>query len=157
MAAPWDMRSRRGLPSGKELYAYGLLNKQVIFPYAGRRLHFWLSRSLFSSDDIDTGTRALLTAIADRLGDLRMKTVLDLGCGSGIIGVALSALWPDQLYREQRRSNEGNRLLRNTPAAKPLRPNRLQPTGQSRRASTAHPRTSRRGCGESWSYSPSGN
>ena len=95
MAASRDMRSRRRLLSGEQLHAYGLLNKRVVFPYAGRRLSFLLSQSLFSSDDVDIGTKALLTAIAERLSDVRVKTVLDLGCGSGIIGIALSALWPE--------------------------------------------------------------
>ncbi len=95
MAASRDMRSRRRLLSGEQLHAYGLLNKRVIFPYAGRRLSFLLSQSLFSSDDVDIGTKALLTVIAERLSEVRVKTVLDLGCGSGIIGIALSALWPE--------------------------------------------------------------
>ena len=74
--------------------AHGLLHKRVVLPWAGGDLQYWLSQSLFSGDDIDTGTRALLDTIAERLGDLPVRRALDLGSGSGVIGVALSRLWP---------------------------------------------------------------
>ena len=65
-----------------------------MLPWAGRALQLWLSQSLFSADDIDTGTRALLDSIADRLRDLPVRRALDLGSGTGVIGVALACLWP---------------------------------------------------------------
>ena len=65
------------------------------FPWAGRTLRLWLSQSLFSGDGVDAGTRALLDAVADRLSGLPVRRALDLGCGAGVIGVALAALWPE--------------------------------------------------------------
>ena len=53
-----------------------------------------MSQSLFSGDDVDVGTRALLDTIAERLRGLPVRRALDLGSGSGVIGVALSRLWP---------------------------------------------------------------
>ena len=73
---------------------HGLLHKRVVLPWAGGALQFWLSQSLFSADDVDTGTRALLDTIDERLRDLPVGRALDLGSGSGVIGVALSRLWP---------------------------------------------------------------
>lgn len=75
--------------------AHGLFHKRVEFPWAGRTLRLWLSQSLFSGDGVDAGTRALLDAVADRIGGLPVRRALDLGCGAGVIGVALAALWPE--------------------------------------------------------------
>jgi len=72
----------------------GLVNKTVELRYKSRRLEFDLSHALFSSFDIDVGTKLLLkeTAQDPVIGAARL--LLDAGCGTGVIGVALAATTP---------------------------------------------------------------
>ncbi|PKL03286.1 MAG: methyltransferase, partial [Spirochaetae bacterium HGW-Spirochaetae-9] len=63
-----------------------LVNKTVEFAYRGARLSFDLSHALFSSYAIDTGTRFLLKEIAHDEALARARSILDAGCGAGIIG-----------------------------------------------------------------------
>ncbi len=72
-----------------------LVNKTVDFAYRGARLKFDLSHALFSSYDIDAGTRFLLKEIASDPGIMGAKRLLDEGCGTGIIGVSLAASCPE--------------------------------------------------------------
>ncbi|MCE1195760.1 class I SAM-dependent methyltransferase [bacterium] len=71
-----------------------LVNKTVEFAYRGARLNFDLSHALFSSFAIDTGTRFLLKEIAHDEALARAESILDAGCGTGIIGVSLAASCP---------------------------------------------------------------
>lgn len=58
-----------------------------------RVLSFRVSQALFSSHEIDGGTRLLLRSIAaSPLHDV--PSVLDLGCGYGVIGVTLATAHP---------------------------------------------------------------
>lgn len=67
--------------------------KTIGFAHAGLSLRFRVSQDLFSSFDIDVGTRFLLrTLAAEAPGPF--GSVLDLGCGYGPIGVALGRLSP---------------------------------------------------------------
>lgn len=61
--------------------------KDVSYRYKGEDLFFKVSQSLFSSQDIDLGTRRLLQAISSE--SIPYSKVLDLGCGYGPIGVSL--------------------------------------------------------------------
>ena len=72
-----------------------LVNKTVDFAYRGARLGFDLSHALFSSFDIDTGTRLLLKEIAHDEILMKARSVLDSGCGAGIIGVSIAASCPE--------------------------------------------------------------
>jgi hypothetical protein len=69
-------------------------NKKVEYRYAGIDLFFSLSHALFSSADIDSGSRFLLKVLAKRLdaaaesGRPLPHRVLDAGCGVGVLGVA---------------------------------------------------------------------
>ena len=71
-----------------------LVNKTVGFAYRGARLGFDLSHALFSSFDIDTGTRLLLKEIARDEAVTGAASILDAGCGTGIIGISLAASCP---------------------------------------------------------------
>lgn len=71
-----------------------LVNKTVDYAYRGARLGFDLSHALFSSFTIDTGTRFLLKEIAHDEVITGARTLLDAGCGTGIIGISLAASCP---------------------------------------------------------------
>jgi 16S rRNA (guanine1207-N2)-methyltransferase len=66
-------------------------HKTVTFRAGKNNLKFRTSQALFSSFDIDTGTRFLLRSIAD--AGYRPQQVLDLGCGYGPIGLTLKRLF----------------------------------------------------------------
>lgn len=64
--------------------------KTVVYNYRGKNLSFMVSQSLFSSHDIDLGTRHLLQSLnSENLGIC--NKVLDLGCGYGPIGISLKS------------------------------------------------------------------
>lgn len=74
-------------------------NKEVSYYFktgdGGVSLSFYLSMGLFSSNTIDVGTKHLLQELAEGnfvSGNMR---VLDAGCGTGVIGIALKKAYPD--------------------------------------------------------------
>ena len=69
-------------------------NKTIDFAYCGSRLKFDLSHALFSSFDVDSGTRFLLKELAHEESILGARSILDAGCGVGIIGISLAAACP---------------------------------------------------------------
>ncbi|MDE0445237.1 MAG: methyltransferase [Spirochaetaceae bacterium] len=83
------------------------LHKSVSFRFAGHTLQFALSQSLFSSFDVDTGSRLLLTSVAQQLAEEpeergRLRSILDLGCGTGVLGVALAKHYAADLTARDR-------------------------------------------------------
>jgi predicted RNA methylase len=66
------------------------INKTVTLKYCGRENVFHLSHGLFSSNDVDAGTRLLLKSISQRLDASKLTSILDVGCGMGVIGIALA-------------------------------------------------------------------
>jgi SAM-dependent methyltransferase len=69
--------------------------KRVAFRFDGAELELSLSHALFSSYDVDSGTKMLLSSMARARIAQKAKTALDLGCGVGVIGLALGASNPE--------------------------------------------------------------
>ncbi|MFP4266390.1 MAG: class I SAM-dependent methyltransferase [Spirochaetaceae bacterium] len=69
-------------------------NKRVSFRFSGADLLFDLSLALFSSYDIDAGTKLLLKTMAQRIDFSRCRTILDIGCGVGVIGLSIAKRYP---------------------------------------------------------------
>jgi hypothetical protein len=70
------------------------VNKTVPFKFSGAELRFDLSHALFSSFDIDRGTKLLLKAVAHDPVLARSRRVLDEGCGVGVIGLSIAEAFP---------------------------------------------------------------
>src|SRR3989344_7708423 len=68
--------------------------KNITYRYRGHDLSFNISQGLFSSQDIDVGTKHLLKTMADNGFD-DFRKVLDLGCGYGPIGISLKVASPN--------------------------------------------------------------
>jgi 16S rRNA (guanine1207-N2)-methyltransferase len=69
-------------------------HKTVTLRAGKQRLEFRTSQELFSSHDIDTGTRALLRSIIEG-GYEKPKRILDLGCGYGPLGLAFKKVYTE--------------------------------------------------------------
>lgn len=70
-----------------------LVKKQIEYRLAGTAIRLELSQSLFSSYQVDIGTQILLSSLRHGAA-LNLEKTLDLGCGSGVIGIYLKALKP---------------------------------------------------------------
>ncbi len=66
------------------------LYRQVEFGVLGRRFTTGTEPSLFSTDDLDRGTRFLLETVGPKLRSF--ARMLDLGCGWGAIGIVAASL-----------------------------------------------------------------
>lgn len=62
--------------------------KQVKYTFLGKEIILNSDNGVFSKDRIDFGTNVLLNSIEDLS---TIKTVLDVGCGIGIIGISLAS------------------------------------------------------------------
>jgi len=69
-------------------------NKEVSLQYEGQRISFFLSQALFSSYDIDQGSRLLLKSISGSIDFSGTHRVLDIGCGVGTLGLTLKKKYP---------------------------------------------------------------
>lgn len=62
--------------------------KQVKYTFLGKEIILNSDNGVFSKDRIDFGTNVLLNSLEDLS---TIKTVLDVGCGIGIIGISLAS------------------------------------------------------------------
>jgi 16S rRNA (guanine1207-N2)-methyltransferase len=69
-------------------------HKTVAFRAGQKSLVFRTSQELFSSHDIDVGTRFLLRTITEASYP-GFQRILDVGCGYGALGLTLKSLHPD--------------------------------------------------------------
>ena len=70
-------------------------HKYVTFLAWKQNLRFRVSQGLFSSYDIDTGTRFLLRTVFE--AGYQPQCILDLGCGYGPLGLTLKSLHPESV------------------------------------------------------------
>ncbi len=101
------MSSARRSERSEGAWLQDYLHKSISFPFARNTLRLWLSQSLFSSFDVDIGSRLLLTSVARQLAAhsgerQRLRSILDLGCGTGVLGVALAKSYSATLTARDR-------------------------------------------------------
>lgn len=67
--------------------------RTIAYDYRGQKLKLYTDRGVFARDRVDFGTHLLLQAFTPpKETGLR---VLDVGCGYGIIGLAIARAYPD--------------------------------------------------------------
>jgi 16S rRNA G1207 methylase RsmC len=70
------------------------VNKTVPFKFKGAEMSFDLSHALFSSFDIDQGSRLLLKVVAKNVEAGSVASIVDIGSGVGVLGVASARGYP---------------------------------------------------------------
>ena len=63
---------------------------EVSFDYRGHHLVFATDSGVFSRTELDRGTEVLINTLPETV----QGAVLDMGCGYGVIGVAVGRHWP---------------------------------------------------------------
>lgn len=71
-----------------------LIHKGTSFKYFGQKLNISLSLGLFSSNEIDAGSSYLLKSLASEISEPVPRSILDVGCGTGVLSLALKKRWP---------------------------------------------------------------
>lgn len=63
----------------------------------GERFEFELQTlpGVFSAKKLDAGSQFLLEALPKYMGHKPPKRIVDLGCGTGILGIAAATVWPE--------------------------------------------------------------
>ncbi len=65
--------------------------KHYEYTFKGKQLSFSTNSGIFSKERVDFGTNVLLNGLDDLSNK---KDILDLGCGNGIIGIAIKKAYP---------------------------------------------------------------
>lgn len=82
------------------------------FELAGHTFHMESSSGVFSTEKLDTGTRILLETVLEYQNPV--PSLLDLGCGIGVVGVVLGTIWhcsPDLIDVNERACRLAERNL----------------------------------------------
>jgi len=66
--------------------------KRVALIDGGERLEFEVAHTFFASHEVDSGTKLLLRCLETKQPPRR---ILDLGCGYGVLGIALARRFPE--------------------------------------------------------------
>ena len=66
--------------------------KRVALVDEGERLEFEVAHTLFASHEVDAGTKLLLRCLE---AEEPPRRILDLGCGYGVLGIALARRFPE--------------------------------------------------------------
>jgi len=75
------------------------VNKTVPLKFKGADMSFDLSHALFSSFDIDQGSRLLLKAVAKNVDAAAVGSIVDIGSGVGVLGIACAKGYPGATLR----------------------------------------------------------
>ena len=70
------------------------VNKVVPLKFRGQEMSFELSHALFSSFDVDQGSRLLLKTVAATVDPDVVGSIIDIGCGTGVLGIACARGYP---------------------------------------------------------------
>ncbi|HAE23578.1 MAG TPA: methyltransferase, partial [Spirochaetaceae bacterium] len=68
--------------------------KTVPLRFRGADMRLELSHALFSSNDIDAGSKLLLKAVAKAADAAAVASILDIGSGVGVLGIACALGYP---------------------------------------------------------------
>lgn len=66
--------------------------KTIVYPFKGQKFYFDVAHTLFSTYEMDHGSDILIRSIAPVT---KPKTILDLGCGYGPLGIILANQFPE--------------------------------------------------------------
>ncbi len=97
MSVSKQKNTRNGSTIKKSFPTNDFVNRRTNFRFAGCSISLDLSLGLFSSAGVDTGSMLLLKSLAKELKLDDLKSILDVGCGTGTLGLAMATRCPDAL------------------------------------------------------------